>query len=381
MAVFHPAMRLGGSEIATMWAVEALESHHDVSLLTGARADPERLNQLSQTSCRPDEVTLRAARIAPAWGAVPGDALRGALFSRFCRRVADEYDVLISGYNVIDFGCPAIHRVADFSWDAAFRGELRPSLHSSSSRWARFGYDRVVSAVAPPTGHDPYSPPSIILANSAWTAARLSNRLGVTSRVLYPPVPGQPFQVPIEQQERSFVYVGRIAVEKRIEEIVEIVTRLRLRHGIGLTIIGAIDGAYARGLVEDCAIQAPWVRFEGPLLGDDKHRALARHRYGIHAHRGEAFGIGVAEMVRSGSIVFVPKSGGPAEIVSHEALAYDGVEDGVAKIGAVLDDPGLELELRAHLQRRASCFSTEAYMKGIVKVVEEFAETVRASGR
>lgn len=100
-----------------MWAVEALKDCCDVTIVSAEPIDLTGLNLFYGTNVRPDEVCLRQYTI-PGW--VPerlqGDALRGVFYQRFCRKIAGEFDVLISTYNVCDFGVPAIHCIADFCW-------------------------------------------------------------------------------------------------------------------------------------------------------------------------------------------------------------------------------------------------------------------------
>ena len=81
-------------------------------------------------------------------------------------------------------------------------------------------------------------------------------------------------------------------------------------------------------------------------------RSLTGCRYGIHGREGEAFGIGVAEMVKAGCITFAPAEGGPAEILAHQALLYENDADAVEKISAVLSHDVLREELIWHLRCR-----------------------------
>jgi hypothetical protein len=111
---------------------------------------------------------------------------------------------------------------------------------------------------------------------------------------------------------------------------------------------------------------------DGPLYGPAKEAVLASHRYGIAGCRHEAFGIAAAEMVRAGMIVWVPRGGGQVEIVDHPDLIYDGEDDAVRKIAAVLSDPARQAALRVHLAGQAEKFSAERFMDGIRRAVDRF---------
>ncbi len=70
-----------------------------------------------------------------------------------------------------------------------------------------------------------------------------------------------------------------------------------------------------------------------------------------------------AELARAGVIVWVSKGGGQMEIVGHEAaLMDDSADDAVARITAVLADPGEQERLRYALAARAEMFSTDRFV-------------------
>jgi glycosyltransferase involved in cell wall biosynthesis len=94
-------------------------------------------------------------------------------------------------------------------------------------------------------------------------------------------------------------------------------------------------------------------------------RLIAGHRFGIHGMREEHFGIGIAEMVRAGCVVWVPNGGGQVEIVADARLRYDSVEDAAKKIVRVLQDPAELATVRAHLAARRDLFSTEHFVREI----------------
>jgi glycosyltransferase involved in cell wall biosynthesis len=100
---------------------------------------------------------------------------------------------------------------------------------------------------------------------------------------------------------------------------------------------------------------------------------MAGHRYGIHGHRTEHFGMVVAEMVHAGCIVWVPNSGGQVEIVGDARLRYDTVEGAAEAIVRTLSEPAEEADLRARLARQARLFSAERFVREFRAVVAERA--------
>ena len=368
-----------------MWSLQALCADHAVSLLTAGPVALDALNAFYGTGLASGDFAvdraplpglLRSGRTAAA--------LRGAFYQRHCRKRAHAYDVLISAYNACDFGVPAIQCLADFSWDEATRRELHPVPEAAVHRRRRLraAYLALARRVAKPSGLDPWAPPNLVLANSAWSADLLRRRHGVEARVLYPPVTDAWPEVPPEARAAGFVCLGRVAPEKRIERVVAILGRVReLGHDVHLHVVGGLDdSAYGRGIRALCEPRRAWIHLEGRRAGAEKARLLTHHRFGLHACQGEAFGISVAEMVKAGCIPFVPAVGGQAEIVDHPELTYASEEEAVRKIVAVLDSNPLESALRAHLAESARRFSASRFADGLRDAVAAFVGA-RAGGR
>jgi hypothetical protein len=66
---------------------------------------------------------------------------------------------------------------------------------------------------------------------------------------------------------------------------------------------------------------------------DELRAAVASHRYGIHAMEEEHFGMGPAEILSAGCLLFAHDSGGPVEILGgEERLLLGGVRVGGTKV-------------------------------------------------
>ena len=387
IGIAHPRLGRGGSEARVMWGIEALKKDYEVSLITAGNVDLDKLNRFYGTSVRSNEVRIHQSSIFPflqklTWG----DALRGTLYQQFCRKIANKFDVLISTYNLCDFGVPAIHCLADFSWDEQIRVNLDPTPTGLRSLFHRNSFPRkaylsMVKILSRPSGQDLFAGEDLILANSQWASGIMKEKYGTDVEVLYPPVFAEFPKIPPEEKELGFVCIGRISPEKRIERILNILKGIRDRgHNIHLHMIGGIDGGpYGKNIRRLCYRHREWIIDEGSCFGEKKQRLLTGHKFGIHARQAEPFGISVAEMVKAGCIVFTPSEGGQAEIVNHHSLLYDSVEDAINKIDAVLQQPNLQSEMWEHLARQAKNFSTERFMSGFKEVVNQFLRDTRNS--
>ena len=380
IGIGHPRLGRGGSESRAMWAIEALKDGYDVSLITAGDVNLERLNKFYGTQIKEKEIHIRRAPGYRFLNRFKGaDAFRGSIYQRFCRKIAHDFDVLISTYNLCDLGVPAIHCIADFSWDEEIRKRFHPLPLGARGlfhrdKLLRKCYLGLARFVSQPSGRNLFSGEDLILANSQWSAGIIRKNYGTDIHVLYPPVFDEFPKILFDAKEMGFVCIGRISPEKRIERIIEILREVRQReHKIHLHVIGATDETPYGKFVEDlCKAQGDWAIIEGSRFGEEKAKLLSQHRFAIHACQGEAFGVSVAEMVKAGCIVFVPGEGGQAEIVNHASLMYDSAKDAVEKIDAVLRKPRLQAHLRDHLKKQGAKFSTDAFMDGLRAALQEF---------
>lgn len=367
VVIGHPRIGRGGSEAVVMWLIEALKRDCEVTVVTTGGWDLAALNAYYGTKVCEDEVKVRIAPVPWLVRKQSAAALRGACYQRFARQIAGEYDVRISAYNTTDWGLPAVHFIADFTWHREIRERVDPPSPGFIYRDSllRRAYLGIVAAYARPSGWDVLRDDPVI-ANSRWAATQMKQFCGVDcAAVVYPPVWTEFPYVAWEDKEEAFVMIGRIAPEKKVEEAIAILEAVRQKgHAIRLHICGHIgDDLYGRHIAQLCQKRSDWIIPEGQVSGTKKAQILAGCRFGIQARGAEPFGISVAEMVKAGAIVFAPNDGGQAEILQHSDLLFTDPNEAVAKIQAVLESPALQSALRIHLAGRAQFFSAQTFMR------------------
>lgn len=366
VVIGHPWIGRAGSEERVMRLIEVLKGDYDVTVATTGGWDLAELNDYYGTQVEENEVKVRIAPMPWPVRNLSVAALRGACFQRFARRIAGEYDVRVSAYNPTDWGLPAIHFIADFSWHKEFRLRLDPVpgfIYRDSI--VRRVYLRIAAAYGKPSDRDSLQD-DVVIANSRWTADLIQQAFGKTcAAVIYPPVWTEFPQVRWEEKENAFAMIGRIAPEKRIEDAITILEAVRARgHAVRLHLCGEIGSDdYGRSITQLCRKRADWVVVEGRVSGARKSQILANCRFGIQARGAEAFGISVAEMVKAGAIVFAPNNGGQVEILDHSGLLFANVSEAVEKIDDVLSQVSFQSALRMHLCRRADSFTTQRFIQ------------------
>ena len=375
IAIVHPLLGWGGSEAVALWALTALKDDYDVSLITSGIVDIQRINEFYGTSLDLDGFSIIQVPLPMGIRKTTKfAALRGRFVQRYCQRVSSRFDLMISAYNPVAFGVKGIQLVADLEELPA----ILP-LHNWKQWWygnppLRRAYLQVCDWISP-AGTQAWKN-NVSLANSNWTAELMRRDYGVQAEVLYPPASSAVSATRYEERKNGFVCIGRIIPEKRIDTIVEILKGVRGRgHDVHLHIVGSPDGnsPYVRRLRKDCLERnSDWVSFEGSIDEGSKNKLIMNHCFGISGRKDEPFGIGVAEMVEAGCIVFVPDNGGQVEIVNHPDLVYEDLPDAVERIDQVLRNPEAQDMLREHLAKGSQRFSVESFQKNIRDVVSGF---------
>ncbi len=385
VAVIHPDLRGGaGSEARAVWLAEALKTRYRVTLASMGPINLEKLNSMYGTGLSAGEVST-VSLPKPRGLGHSFDALRSYPLGRWAKAAAKEFEVMISCYNMMDFGRRGIQFVADFSFDDELRRSLDPApsmrrkalYRKSPLRSAYLRLGRMLGRQS-----DDGWRKNLTIANSEWTRRLLEEKHGLAAEVIYPPVQSEPSGMAWEKRENGFVVLARMAPEKRIERTIAVIGEAR-RSGldIHLHILAREDQReYAAEIRDLCQRNSTWAHYEGFVVGERKREMIARHRFGMSSRKSEPFGISVAEMVGAGCIVWVPNGGGQIEIVDHPELIYESDTAAVCSILRVLESPDLQESLRNHLSDRARIFSTERFCRDAGSAVDAFIRRPAAEG-
>jgi len=368
----------GGSTAVAVWIIEALRREHAVSVLTWTPVDLAPINRYYGTSLLASEFKASGVHPIVRWliDRVPGPTgkLKTSLLLRLCQRIKDDYDVIITANNEADFGRKGIQYVhfprayqprlnADLRWHH-FSPALVNAYYHLCRRISRFSVDRMKQ--------------NLTLVNSDWTGTKVREWHGIEATTLYPPVPGVFPEVPWKDRENGFIAIGRIAPEKELEKMIDSLAAARSQGwDIHLHIVGSPeDSRYHKQIVQRVHGNASWIFLEENLSREELVGLVSMHRYGIHGMAEEHFGIAVAELVRGGCLVFVPRGGGQVEIVgADDRLLYSTVEEAVTKIVRTMSDPNVQRSLRDRLASRKELFSTDHFTLRIQELVRHFGQT------
>ena len=361
----------GGGESVGMNVLEALQSDHQVTLLTLTDPEFRALNDYFRTAVA--GVSIRTAdrerQLLDRLEGVTGETLfnlRNALLNRFVARQAGEFDVVVGTDNELSVPGPLVQYVHTPRF-----ARLVVSKRVGEDSFLDHAYDRLSYRFG---GFDADQiRESRLLTNSSWMADVVQDAYDERPSVVHPPVDTRGFEPrPWDDREHGFLTVGRLAPYKNVEDTVGIVDRVRDRgHGVHLHLVGpAYDEEYAE-VLRGIAAERPHVTIEGEVSRERLVELMCTHRFGLHAKRHEHFGMVVAEFVAAGALPFVPDNGGQRDIVNRaDRLTYSTVPEAVDQIDAVLSDADARRELRQDPDSVASRFGRERFHREIRAAVD-----------
>ena len=383
IVIGHPIMGRGGSEAVLMWLIQSLSSEFNITLMTTRFFDLEDLNKCYGTNLNKDDFKVLIAPIPFFMRSNSKfSALRYSFYQRFAKKVGHLYDCRISSYNLTDWGSPGIHFIGDFTWDTELSSNLNGKLAKDRPWFLRKNLARgiylKICKVISQGARNPISliqsEQEIIIANSNWASNVIYEKFSVKCHTtIYPPVEKiNDIDAKDNKSIKRFVSVGRIATEKRIEDQINIIKRVRSKgHNIELHIIGSV-GSDSYGLsIKSICKDLPWVTLHGALFSKDKKIFLFESDYAIHTRLNEPFGITVAEFIEAGCMPFVPDSGGQIEIVTPKELQFSSLDDAANKITFVLENSELKNNLQEELAKLKNRFSTRNFCMKSYSVISD----------
>jgi glycosyltransferase involved in cell wall biosynthesis len=336
VAVLHNTLDgRGGADAVCLHVCEALQSVHDVTLITLSRSSLSDLNDLFDTAAAVRVHRPTGTRpVSQAFDALPdrfGPALapRSVLLRAAFSRLADRFDIAVSTANEFDLPVPSLQYVHYPQFNRRYApAEAATRLDPLWSRLAGVG-DRTLPANA------------TLLANSAWTADDVNAIYGRRPTVRHPPVDPPSDPRPWAAREPGAVVLGRLAPDKRPLRAIQIVDGVREKgHDLHLHLVGSSSPMYddyARR-VGAAAADRSYVHLERDAPRKRVDHLLETHRYGLNCKPAEHFGMAVAEYVAAGMVAFAPDSGGQREVLDGRSdRLFDSTADAVDTVAAAVD--------------------------------------------
>ena len=361
----------GGTEAVTAWMLEALKADFDLTLISYSNVDLNELNLYYGTELQSDQLSLVRPKVPyPLNRTARLLFLKDHLMGRYCRSVRRSFDLFINVGGVMDFGTRGVQYMAlapGATLAKVLAGDRSLPFWYLALKRTSMDLVQLVCGFSEKRARQ-----NITLVTSEWAGGLTRRLYGIAdAQVVYPPVNSTPETLGWESREEGFLCVARVSPEKRIERVIEILSSLRYRgFDISLRIIGRQDNpGYLAQIKGALGYDPAWVHLDGLLSRVGLQSLMGRYKYGINAAEDEPFGIGLAELVANGCIVFVPNSGGQTEIADDPRLVFSSVDEAVRKIAEVLESREKQRVLLDHLSRKRGTFSTQNFCAGVHEIV------------
>lgn len=369
--IAHPIWGRAGAEAAAMWIAEALCEDFEVTVYTRGGFDLDELNAIAGTSVAPDRIRVSIAAHA---NSAPIGALAHRRFLRGARAIAPMYDLRVTASGSIDWGMPAVQFLSSLAWHPALRHNyFRKTLPKSARTMRTRIGDTIFDRVFPPRFSNSSS--DLFIANSEWTAAHSRPYCRGRVIVIHPAVKIDDLKsAGALPRSHRFLCFGRISPEKKIEECIRILERIKLQgFDVSLDVVGEVSSKpYFDGLKSEASRSPLPVRFIEAILGQRKPALLRSYAFGINCCDIEAFGISTAEMTASGIIVFAPEISAQGEILKAGEQLFRSQDDAVAKITAVLNNEPLQSSIRVLNRESAKRFDPGIFKSSVLLQCKEF---------
>jgi len=364
--IAHSFWGRGGAEIATMYLIEAIKEIYKIHIITRGGWDLNELNNFAKTSVSESEITIIKLPFSSILKHTLGGHIWHAIFLRYCRKIGSKYDIRVTASRVIGWGKPAIHFLSDVVWNDALAAIYGNEITQPKGlRRILFLFGKSIAGKAKFQLHKN----DIFIANSLWTAKLSTPYISTKPIVIHPPVARDFNKLSWNKRLNSFISLGRISPEKKIEDTIAIINNVRKKgFDLKLTIIGQFgDDEYSKK-IDKLIKNKLWITVLGPLNGDEITDLLPQFKYGINTCLREAFGISTAEMFKAGILTFVPQQGAQNEIIGSENLIFSDIQDATNKIESILRSEELQLYLIDNIKKKKKDFSSKKFKNEVLKI-------------
>lgn len=389
IAIFHPEMMAsGGGERVCANVIVALESEHQITVYTTSQVNLDKFANFHNVDISEESINVIYLRpflnslldlMSTCVSTISSDSNLERLRTAVARNGLEEelssnHDLIISTRNELKIDLPSIQYIHFPTFTQTSHGEIDPRSSSLAFKTYYILCSKIVQHSSPKNTNTI----SKTLANSSWTAKLVSQSFDPHVQILHPPVNVREFAPPPwEEQNCSFVSIGRIHPLKNQVKLIEIIEDVRnYDFNPELHIIGPVGDEKYEDRVRNLSDSRDYIHYHGKVNRDKLVNIVEQCRFGIHGRECEHFGIAVAEIAAGGAIPFVPNSGGQTDIVNNNHLTYDSRSDAVNKICNIMENSKLQREILADIER-----STNSYSKNEFRVsIKKFVETVIGDG-
>ncbi len=360
IGIFHPNLNLcGGGEWVALQVVNSLKNQgHQVVVLSDQKIDQNKFLKIFGQKIPVDlEITFPGNFFFKK-----GDPHNVYLYSLGCLLLKSKTDLVID-----TFSCLTLPGVDIVYMHFPLFNQSR-SAHSTFEKLKVSLYFSIYQVYAKKLQN---KETKLVFANSKYTSEAITKYLGLSSKILYPPLSTSFFATDKEycQSKRlnQVITVSRFAYEKNLEIIPEIASRL---PDVKFLVIGNLHRpevfAELKRVVKKKGLEQRVLLLTN-VQRDQLRKFLLESKIYLHCAKDEHFGISILEAMACGCVPVVHNSGGPKEF-SPKSTMYNSIDEATQKINETILtwSPKISYEMYSE----ASFFSIERFSSQLMKVIE-----------
>ena len=357
-----------------MWELglfKPLKNDFDLTLLSLLPQSVDAPNDYFGTELRPTDFVQTTYDDSGHWLSkipIPLALLRYHQLMATAKKIAGDFDLVISTHNEMDFGRPGIQYI-HFPWSWMPRPDIDLKWYHGSGVLlkAYYAFAKRLSGFSREAVRQ-----NLSLCNSDFIAQRMAELYNMPTEALFPPAPGDFPTIDWPNKKTGFVSIGRISPEKNLLRSIRILEKVReTSEDFDYLIIGTPDAPEYTQKIRSLAKQKDWIQLHFNVSRETLVKLACEQRFGLHGMDEEHYGMAVAELLQAGCVPFAPMSGGQMEILGNiEELCYQSESDAVQKILTVLRKESLQQDLLNRLAARKAHCSTQAFVDGMRNAVD-----------
>jgi len=214
---------------------------------------------------------------------------------------------------------------------------------------------------------DPWPYVDVVFVNSKYMMHLAKRYWGEEPYVLQPPIEAERFKV-LSREERTLevISVGRLAPDKRYEDLIEAVGRNSvLKEVARIRLMGVLDNEqYVRNLLKLTKKYDVKISFNINIPEERKRYLLSKSMVFVNCSKHEHFGINVVEAMASGTPVIVHRSGGPYFDITNRGiygLTYSTLDELTGSIESLIEDSEMWVKYSKLAIQRAKLYDFELF--------------------
>lgn len=364
VGIFHPVLNCcGGAEWVCVNIINSLKARgHSTIILTNERLNQEKILEMFGCKAHVSSEVIFPLQVFPQtdFHNVYGDAVRVQVLKSKCDVLIDtQSNAILPGANVTYVHFPLSGRLYDL-------GVFRAAYYFPYCLYERKEI----------RNHE-----RLVFSNSNYTGTVIRSIMGVTPKLLYPPVAEGFFaeEDDISFKEDVVVSVSRMSPEKQLSIIPKVAKMTD--NKIRFIIVGIRQSTHVLNQLLQ-SIEENRVSEKVEILLDIPRKKLQgilkNSKVYFHPTYREHFGVSIAESMASGCVPIVHNSGGPREYVP-DAFRFDRLKEAAEKIENTVF--GWSDQRSKELIQIAKSFSRKNFSASFLKAFDQYIRNATLKNR